>query len=115
MLNKVSSLARALGIILAVVAGLVTLGMLNTTLVLVVLGLISGITMPSDRMIGVGIYVLVLPAVGAALGHIPMIDEQIGAVTTNLALVAAAALGSAFAIYLFNVVKGDLMGLSAKA
>ncbi len=115
MLNKVSSLARALSIILAIVAGFVVLGTLNTALVLVVLGLISGISMPSDRMTGVGVTVLVLTEIGKALGYIPMIGEQLGAVAGNIALTAAAALGSALAIYLFNLVKTDLMGLTAKA
>ena len=115
MLNKVSSLARALSIILAIVAGFVVLGTLNTALVLVVLGLISGISMPGDRMMGVGVSVLVLPAIGAALGMIPMVGEQLNAVAGNIALTAAAALGSAMAIYLFNLVKTDLMGLNAKA
>lgn len=114
MLTKVSSLARALSIILAVVAGFVALGGLNTGLALVVLGLISGVSMPTDRMMGVGVYVLVLPMVGAALKNIPAIGEQLAAVAGNLGMVAAAALGSAFAIYLFNLVKDDLMGLTAK-
>jgi hypothetical protein len=115
MLNKVSSLARALSIILAVVAGFVALGTLNTALVLVVLGLVSGLTMPNERMMGVGVSVLVLPAVAAALGLIPMIGEQLGAVAGNVALTAAGALGSAIAIYLFNMVKDELTGLTAKA
>jgi hypothetical protein len=114
MLNKVSSLARALSIILAVVAGFVALGTLNTALALVVLGLISGITMPNDRMIGVGVTVLILPAV-AALATIPTIGEQLGAVAGNIALTAAAALASAITIYLFNMVKNELTGLTAKA
>jgi hypothetical protein len=115
MLNKVSSLARALSIILAVVAGFVALGTLNTALALVVLGLISGITMPNDRMIGVGVTVLILPAVAAALATIPTIGEQLGAVAGNIALTAAAALASAITIYLFNMVKNELTGLTAKA
>jgi hypothetical protein len=114
MLNKVCSLARALSIILAVVAGFVALGTLNTALVLVVLGLISGITMPTERMMGIGVSVLVLPAVGLALSNVPMIGEQLGAAANNVALTAAAALGSAMAIYLFNMVKDELMGLGAK-
>jgi hypothetical protein len=114
MLTKVSSLARALSIILAVVAGFVALGGLNTALALVVLGIISGISMPTDRMMGVGVTVLVLPAIGAALGGIPAIGAQLTAVAGNVALTAAAALGAALAIYLFNVVKTDLMGLTAK-
>ena len=46
MLNKISGLARALYIVLAIVAGFVALGMMNVPLVLVVLGLIAGLAMP---------------------------------------------------------------------
>jgi cytochrome c biogenesis protein CcdA len=114
MLNKASSLARALSIILAVVAGFVALGGLNTALALVALGLISGVSMPTERMMGVGVSVLVLPAIGAALGNLPAIGAQLNAVAGNVALTAAAALGAAMALYLFNMVKDDLMGLTAK-
>ena len=41
MLNKIGGLARALYILLAIVAGFVALSMMNVTLVLVVLGLVS--------------------------------------------------------------------------
>ena len=51
MLKKISGLARALYILLAVVAGFVALGMMNVALVLVILGLLAGITMPKERMV----------------------------------------------------------------
>ena len=115
MLNKVSSLARALAIILAVVAGFVALGGMNTALLLVVLGLISGISLPREEVMRVGVTVLVLPAVAAALGNIPAIGEQLGAVAGNVGLAAAGAVAAGIAMTLFNVVKTDLMGLTAKA
>ena len=115
MLNKVSALARAVSIIVAVVAGFVALGAINTALLLVVLGMISGVSMATERMMPIGVSVLVLPAVGAALGTIPMIGENLNAIAGNVALTAAGALGSAMAIYLFNMVKDDLLGLGAKA
>jgi hypothetical protein len=115
MLNKVSSLARAVSIILAVIAGFVTLGSFPAGVLLVVLGLISGITMPSERMIGVGVSVLVLPAIGDALGMLPWIGDQLGLVARGIATTAAGALASAMAIYLFNMVKDELTSLTAKA
>jgi hypothetical protein len=114
MLNKISSLARAAGIVLAVVAGFVALGTLNTGLVLVVLGLIAGLSTGADRIIVTGVIVLVLPAVGTALMAIPMIGTQLSAVAGNIATVAAAALAVAIAVALFNRVKDDLGGLTAK-
>lgn len=113
-MSKVTGLARALGILLAVVAGFIAIPGLNVALVLVVLGLISGITMAQERFTAVALYVLVLPLVGTALNTIPMIGEKLNTVTGGLALAAAGALGSAIAIRLFAVVKEDLMGLGAK-
>ena len=95
MLKKVGGLARALYIVLAIVAGFVALGMMNVPLVLVVLGLIAGIVMPRERMLLVAALVIAFPTVGAAMGNIPMIGTQLTAVCTNLQLGAAAALAAA--------------------
>ena len=46
MLNKIGGLARAIYVILAIVAGFVALGSMNLPLILVVLGLIAGLAMP---------------------------------------------------------------------
>ena len=113
-MSKVTGLARTLGILLAVVTGFVAIPGLNVALVLVVLGLVSGITMEQDRFTSVALYVLVLPMVGAASSMLPMIGTQLSAVTGGLATVAAGALASAIALRLFAVVKGDLTGLTAK-
>ena len=51
MLMKIGGLARAIAIILAIVAGFVALNMMNVPLVLVVLGLIAGLAMPEDRLV----------------------------------------------------------------
>ena len=49
MLTKIGGLARALYIILAIVAGFVALNMMDVPLVLIVLGLIAGISAPRER------------------------------------------------------------------
>ena len=84
MLNKMSGLARTLYIVLAVVAGFVALGKMDVALVLVVLGLIAGISLPAERMVLAGVAILALPIIGAALSHIPTIGAQLNAVTANL-------------------------------
>src|SRR5215218_10859324 len=101
MLNKVSGLARALYIVLAVVAGFVALGTMDVALVLVVLGLIAGISMPRERMVLAAATVIALPIIGTALGHIPSVGAKLGAVTANLQLGIAGALASAIAIALY--------------
>ena len=86
MLKKIGGLARALYIVLAIVAGFVALGMMNVALILVVLGLVAGLAVPRDRLILAMVAVVALPLIGAALGNIPMIGAQLNAVMGNLAL-----------------------------
>ena len=79
MMNKIGGLARALYIVLAIVAGFVAMGGLNVALVLVVLGLISGISMPRDRLVLAMVAVVALPMIGTALSIIPTICAQLAA------------------------------------
>ena len=55
MMNKIGGLARVLYILLAIVAGFVALGSLNVAMILLVLGLIAGMSMPRDRMVLAGV------------------------------------------------------------
>jgi hypothetical protein len=112
MLMKIGGLARALYILLAIVAGFVALTMMDVPLVLVVLGLIAGLAMPRDRMVLAAVSVVALPIVGAALGHIPMIGAQLTAVAANLALGIAGALATAMAMFLYDLVMDGVTGLT---
>ena len=112
MLNKVSGLARSIYIIIAIVAGFVALGGMNVALVLVALGLIAGITMPRERMVLAAASIVALPMVGAALGNIPAIGEQLGAVMANLQLGIAGAFSTAMALLLYELVMGGVSGLT---
>ena len=114
MLNKVSAVARVVGLLLAIVAGFMPGLAFNVALILVILGLLSGISMPRDRIVNVGVVVLVLPAVAAALAHLPAIGEQLGGVAGGIALFGAASLASAIALSLFNRAKEDVTGLGKK-
>lgn len=111
MLNKIGGLARALYILLAIVAGFVALGAMDTALVLVVLGLISGISMPKERMVLAIVSVVALPIIGTALSHIPTIGAKLAAVAGNLQLGMAGAVTTAMAIALYGLVMEGLTGL----
>jgi hypothetical protein len=112
MLNRISGLARALYIVLAIVTGFVALGAMNVALVLVALGLLAGITMPRERMVLAAATVIALPYIGTALGHIPAIGAQLTAFAGNLQLGVAGALASALAIYLYHLVVEGVTGLT---
>jgi hypothetical protein len=113
MLQKISGLARSLYIVLAIAAGFVAMGGLNVALVLVVLGLIAGITMPRERMVLAAATVIALPLVGAALANIPTIGEQLNAIMANLQLGVAGALASAMVIFLYELTMEGVTGLTA--
>ena len=111
MLKKISGLARALYILLAIVTGFVALGTMDMALIIVVLGLIAGLSMGQDRLILAGVCALILPIIGAALGHISTIGAQLTAVTANLQMGVAGALASAMAIFLYGLVMDGVTGL----
>ena len=111
MLKKISGLARALYILLAIMTGFVALGTMDMALIIVVLGLIAGLSMGQDRLILAGVCALILPIIGAALGHIPTIGAQLTAVTANLQMGVAGALASAMAIFLYGLVMEGVTGL----
>ena len=103
MLNKIGGLARALYIVLAIVAGFVALSMMNVPLVLVVLGLIAGIALPEDRLVLAAVALIALPIVGAALATYPG-DRRAAQQRwrCNLQLAMAGALATAIAIRLYR-------------
>jgi hypothetical protein len=112
MLMKIGGLARALYILLAIVAGFVALGGMDVALVLIVLGLIAGLSMPRERLVLAMVAVVALPMLGAALTHIPAIGAQLAAVMGNLQMGVAGAATSALAIMLYEFVMEGIMGLA---
>jgi len=115
MLMKIGGLARALYVILAIIAAFVALSMMNVPLVLVVLGLIAGLAMQQDKMVLAAVTVVALPMVGAALGNIPAIGTQLTAVCGNLQLGVAGAFATALAIFLYQTIMGSLAGMTGGA
>ncbi len=112
MLMKIGGLARALAIVLAIVAGFVALNMMNVPLVLIVLGLVAGLAMPEDRLVLTTVTLLALPIIGAALGNIPNVGAQLGAVCGNLQLAIAGGLATTIAIRLYHMVMDGVMGMT---
>ena len=113
MMMKIGDIARTLYIVLAIVAGFVALGRVDVALVLVVLGLISGISMPDDRNVIAAVLVVALPAIGTALTHIPAIGAQLNAVALNLQAAMAGAVATAIAIRLAKLAMDGVTGLTA--
>ena len=115
MLMKIGGLARAIAIVLAIVAGFVALNMMNVPLVLVILGLIAGLAMTEDRVVVTTVILIALPIVGAALATIPTVGAQLAAVCGNLQLAMAGGLATTIAIRLYHVTMDGVTGLTGMA
>ena len=115
MLTKIGGLARALAILLAIVAGFMALTMMNVPLALVVLGLIAGLAMTEDRLLISTVTLVALPIIGAALTQIPAIGAQLNAVALNLQMAMAGALATSLAIRLYHLTMDGVMGLTGGA
>ncbi len=112
MLMKIGGLARAIAIVLAIVAGFMALNMMTVPLALVVLGLVAGLATAEDRLLMSTVTLIALPIVGAALTHIPSIGAQLNAVTLNLQLAMAGALATVVAIRLYHLTMDGVVGLT---
>ena len=115
MLMKIGGLARAVAIVLAVVAGFVALNMMNVPLVLVVLGLIAGLATAEDRLVLSTVTLIALPIIGTALATIPSVGTQLAAVCTNLQLAIAGALATTIAIRLYHMTMDGVTGMMGAA
>jgi hypothetical protein len=112
---KIGGLARALAILLAIVAGFMALTMIDVPLVLLVLGLVAGLALTDERMVVNVALVIALPIIGAALAHIPTIGAQLNAVALNLQMAMAGAVATAMAIRMYHLTVGGLMGVTGGA
>jgi len=115
MLTKIGGLARALAIVLAIVAAFVALNMMNVPLVLVVLGLVAGLAMAEERLVLTTVTLIALPIIGAALGTLPTIGAQLTAVCANLQIAMAGALATTIAIRLYHMTMDGVTGLTGAA
>jgi len=106
-MNKVYAAARALALILAIAAAFVAIPNLNVAAALVILGIVTGIGASTDDGMRIMLAVLVLPAIGVALGNIPQIGEQLGAVATNLGLNIAGVGATMVVRRIIALLKGD--------
>jgi hypothetical protein len=114
MVKKIGGLARVIAVLLAIVAGFVTIPNVDIALILVVLGLIAGLAYDDEGALRLFLTVLVLPAVAGALSNIPEIGGRLADAALNIALAAAGAAATVLAIRIFNLSKGDVTGLTAK-
>ena len=68
--------------------------------------------MPRDRLVLALAAVLALPLIGTALGNIPAIGQQLGAVMANLQLGVAGAAATALTIMLYELTMAGVTGMT---
>lgn len=110
-MNKVAGLARAVAILLAIVAGFVAIPT-NVPLVLLLLGVIAGLGYTNDDFMRTVLLAVALPIAGAGLALIPTVGAQLQAVMGNLAGAVAGVLAARIIIRLYETVVGDIKGLT---
>jgi hypothetical protein len=115
MLTKISGLARALAIILAIVAGFMALNMMNVPLTLLVLGLIAGLAMPQDRLVLSTVTLIALPIIGTALTNIPTVGAHLNSVALNIQMALAGSLATSIAIRVYHLTMDGVTGLAGGA
>jgi len=112
MMMKIGGLARAIAILLAIVAGFMALNMMNVPLVLVVLGLVAGLAMTEDRLVLTTVTLIALPIIGTALANVPTIGAQLAAVCGNLQMAIAGGLATTIAIRLYHMTMDGVTGIA---
>jgi hypothetical protein len=109
-MEKLSGLARALTVVVAVIAAFAAIP--EAALILVVLGLIAGLGYNAAAIPNLTLTILVLPLAGGALANIPSVGGQLSSIADNVALGLAGAAATAVAVSLFNLVKDDATSLT---
>jgi hypothetical protein len=114
-MNKITAILGLAALLLAIVAVFVAIPNLNVAAVLVVLGIVAGLSYTADRVQGLLLATLVYPLVAVALGNIPTIGEKLGAIAGNIGLVAAGVAATVLAMRLIDIVKANVSELTGKA
>jgi len=111
MINKVAGLARALAIVLAIVAAFVAIPV-QVPIILLVLGLVAGLLYAADDFVRLGVFALVLPLAGAAVGMLPAVGTQLAAILANVGIAVGGILVTRIVLRLYETLVGDLKGLA---
>ncbi len=112
-MEKLSGIATALAVVLAVIAGLVDIPGVDMALIILVVAIIGGIGADQDGAVRMYLAVLVLPAVGAALGAVPAVGDYLTAIFGNLGVAAAGVSASLIVRRLIEMVMGGVSGLTS--
>ncbi len=106
-MNKLYAATRGLGVLLAIAAAFVSIPNLNVPAALVVLGIVTGLGVTEENGMHLMLAILVLPVIAVALGNIPQIGEQLGAIASNFGLSVAGSGATLVVRRIINLLKSD--------
>lgn len=106
-MNKLYAATRGLGVLLAIAAAFVSIPNLNVAAALVILGIITGLGVTEENGMRLLMAILVLPVIAVALGNIPQIGEQLGAIANNFGLSVAGSGATLVVRRIVNLLKND--------
>ncbi len=112
MLNKVAGLARAIAILIAIVAAFVPALPAQVPLVLLLLGIVAGFGYGDGDFTRVVVVALGLGIAGPAMLAIPQIGGYLAAIFGGVGIAVAGIIATRIIIRLYELVVGDLKNLA---
>ncbi|MEQ1724886.1 MAG: hypothetical protein ABL882_03045 [Sphingopyxis sp.] len=106
-MTKVYAAARALAVLLAIVAAFMAIPNVNVAALLVGLGLVAGLGTDAEATPRALLSTIALPVVAVALAHLPAVGTHLAAIATNLGLATAGIAATAVALRVFAMLMTD--------
>jgi hypothetical protein len=111
-MDKLTGLASLLAVILAIVAGVMPNLGFDAGMIILILGIIAGISADQDNAIRMYIAVLVLPVVAAGLGGLEAVGVYLSGIFGNLAVAATGISATLIARKVYEMAMGNVQTLT---
>lgn len=111
-MDKLTGLASLAAIILAIVAGVMPNLGFDAGMIILILGIIAGISADQDNAVRMFLAVLVLPVVAAGLGGLEAIGGYLAGIFGNLAVAATGISATLIARRIYEMVMANIQGLT---
>lgn len=112
-MTKVYAAARALAVLLSIVAAFVVIPNVNVAAILVGLGLVAGLGTDAEATPRALLSTIALPVVALALANLPAVGTYLASIATNVGLATAGIAASAVAIRIYTMLMTDWAPKSA--
>ena len=111
-MDKLTGLASLLAVILAIVAGVMPNLGFDAGMIILILGIIAGISADQDNAVRMYVAVLVLPVVAAGLGGLEAVGGYLAGIFGNLAVAATGISATLIARKVYEMAMGNVQSLT---